>query len=175
MRLFRKRKKSDLQKLIENGLKVGKNFNMEAQCIIDSSHCWHITIGDNVTLAPRVYILAHDSSTNMHVGYTKIGKVSIGDYVFVGASSIILPGVNIGSRVIVGAGSVVSKDIPDNSVAVGNPAKVVATLDEYLAKIKAEMESYPLFDENYTLRKDVSDAMKDEMNEKMSKRFGYIS
>ena len=174
MRLFKKRKKSYLEKLKEDGLQVGKNFTMEAECIIDNSHCWHIIIGDNVTLAPRVYILAHDSSTKMHVNYTKIGKVTIGDSVFIGAASIILPGVSIGSRVIIGAGSVVTKDIPNNSVAVGNPAKVVSKLDDYLKRVKNEMGEYPLFNESYTLRENVSDAMKDEMNNKMSKDFGYI-
>lgn len=174
MRLFKKRKKSDLEKLIDNGLVVGKNFQMEAQCIIDGSHCWHIKIGDDVTLAPRVYILAHDSSTNMHTGYTRIGKVTLGNKIFVGAGTIILPGVSIGDDVIIGAGSVVSKDIPGNSVAVGNPARVVSSLEAYLQKIKAEMQEVPLFGEEYTLRKDVSEAMKKEMNLQMDKDFGYI-
>lgn len=50
-----------LGKLIKRGLKVGKNFHRMGGVIIDPSHCYHITIGDNVTLAPRVHILAHDS------------------------------------------------------------------------------------------------------------------
>jgi len=174
MRLFRKRKKSYLDSLKEAGLEVGKNFTMEAECIIDSSHCWHITIGDNVTLAPRVYILAHDSSTKMHVNYTRIAKVKIGDNVFIGAASIILPGVTIGSSVIIGAGSVVTKDIPPNSVAVGNPARVVSTLDNYLSRIKDEMNESPLFEASYTLRENVSDEMKDKMNTEMINGFGYI-
>ncbi len=174
MRLFKKRKKSDLEKLIDNGLVVGKNFHMEAQCIIDGSHCWHIKIGDDVTLAPRVYILAHDSSTHMHTGYTRIGKIVIGNKVFVGAATIILPGVTIGDNVIIGAGSVVVKDVPANSVAVGNPARVVSSLDTYLQKVNIEMEESPLFGEEYTLRGDVSDDLKQEMNRGMMNRIGYI-
>ncbi len=54
---------SQLEELKKNGLKVGENFDMQGGCIIDSSHCWHIQIGNNVTLAPRVHILAHDAST----------------------------------------------------------------------------------------------------------------
>ena len=128
-----------LDKLIKRGLKVGKNFGRMGGVIIDPTHCYHITIGDNVTLAPRVHILAHDSSTFMFLGKTRAANVTIGNQVFVGAGSIILPGVHIGNRVIIGAGSIVSKDIPDNSVAVGNPAKVICSLDDYLDKEKTKM------------------------------------
>lgn len=128
-----------LDKLIKRGLKVGKNFHRMGGVSIDATHCYHIAIGDNVTLAPRVQILAHDSSTMMFLGKTRAANVCIGDNVFIGAGSIILPGVHIGNRVIIGAGSIVSKDIPDNSVAAGNPAKVLGPIDEYLEKEKAQM------------------------------------
>lgn len=71
--------------------------------------------------------------------------VRIGNDVFVGAGTIILPGVDIGNRVIIGAGSVVTKSIPDNSLAVGNPVKVVGAYDEYLNKHKSLMEKVPKF------------------------------
>lgn len=129
----------NIEKLFKRGLKVGKNFYRGPGVIIDPMHCYHITIGDNVSIAPRTHILAHDASTRTFLGKTRAANVTIGNYVFVGAGSIILPGVHIGNRVILGAGSIVSKDIPDNSVAVGNPAKVICTLDDYLAKEKAKM------------------------------------
>lgn len=128
-----------LEKLIKRGLKVGKNFHRMGGVIIDASHCYHITIGDNVTLAPRVHVLAHDTSTYVFFGKTRAANVSIGNNVFVGASTIILPGVHIGNRVIIGAGSIVTKDIPDNSVAAGNPAKVICPIDEYLERENAKM------------------------------------
>lgn len=128
-----------LDKLIKRGLKVGKNFHRMGGVIIDPSHCYHIMIGDNVTLAPRVHILAHDTSTYMFLGKTRAANVSVGNNVFVGAGTIILPGVHIGNRVIIGAGSIIAKDIPDNSVAAGNPAKVICLIDEYLEKEKAKM------------------------------------
>lgn len=129
-----------LDKLLKRGLKVGKRFNRMGGVIIDPTHCYHITIGDNVTLAPRVHILAHDASTYLFFGKTRAANVIIGNDVFVGAGSIILPGVHIGNRVIIGAGSIVAKDIPDNSVVVGNPAKVICSIDEYLEKEKAKMK-----------------------------------
>lgn len=111
--------------LINRGLIVGENFSRQPGCIIDKFHSWLISIGNNVTLAPRVHILAHDASTKVHLGYTKIGRVEIGNNVFVGADSIVLPNVKIGDNVIIGSGSVVSKDIPENSVVIGVPARVI--------------------------------------------------
>lgn len=128
-----------LDKLLKRGLKIGKNFTRMSGVVIDASHCYHITIGDDVILAPRVHILAHDASTWLFLGKTRAANVTIGNQVFVGAGSIILPGVHVGNRVIIGAGSIVTKDIPDNSVAVGNPAKVICDIDTYLAKEKAKM------------------------------------
>ena len=146
MKLFRKLleylrgEPQHLDKLIKRGLKIGKDFKRLGGVIIDPSHCYHITIGDNVTLAPRVHILAHDTSTYVFFGKTRAANVTIGNDVFVGASSIILPGVHVGNRVIIGAGSVVTKDIPDNSVAAGNPAKVICPIDVYLEREKAKMQ-----------------------------------
>ena len=94
--------------LVKQGLIVGRNFVMLEDVVIDASHIWHIIIGNEVTLAPRVQILAHDASTKRHLGRTRIGKVAIGDLVFVGALTMILPGVTIGSDVIIGAGSIVT-------------------------------------------------------------------
>ncbi len=160
--------------LKRRGLVVGKNFHMLHGVIIDNSHCWHITIGDNVTLAPRVIILAHDASTKMHLNYTKLGKVTIGNRVFIGASSIVLPGVKIGNKVVIGTGSVVSHDIPDGVVAAGNPAKVLGTIEDFLLVKRKEMKYFPCFGKEYTLGGNITDEMKDEMNEKMNERYGYV-
>ena len=156
---------TNLEILKKCGLKVGKNFKMLEECIIDDSHCWHIEIGDNVTLAPRVHILAHDASTKMHLNYTKIKNVKIGNKVFIGAGSIILPGVTIGNNVIIGAGSVLTKNVPDNSVFAGNPAKFICATDSYLLKVKSQMNPGNCFGEEYTLRSKINVEMKEEMAE----------
>lgn len=142
----------DLEKLIKRGLVVGSNFHCMGGVIIDPSHCWHIKIGNNVTLAPRVHILAHDASTKLFLDYTRVSNVTIGDNVFVGAGTIVLPGVSIGSNVVIGAGSVVSHDIPDGSVAMGNPARVVKSLEEFLTREKERMNEGNIFGDEFTLR-----------------------
>lgn len=176
-KLMRLKSEISTEDLIKLGLTVGKNFSRQEKTLIDRSHCWLINIGDDVTLAPRVHILAHDASTKNDLGYTRIGLVNIGHNVFVGASTTILPGVTIGDNVVIGAGSVVSKDIPSNSVAVGSPAKVLCSYDEYIRRKKAEMENSPVYDEKYTLRNpNLSDEMKSEMKKALQEKngVGYV-
>ena len=114
------------------GMRIGQRtiFFDPASCTLDVSRPWLIEIGDNVTMAPRVHILAHDASTKKALGYSRIGLVNIGSNVFIGAESVVLPGVTIGDNVVIGAGSVVTKDIPSNVVAVGNPCKVMREVGE---------------------------------------------
>jgi maltose O-acetyltransferase len=159
--------------LRRRGLVVGKNFDMLEGVQIDWSHCWRITIGDDVTLAPSVRILAHDASTKAYLGYTRIGKVTIGNRVFIGANSIVLPGVDIGDDVIIGAGSIVTHDIPDNTVAAGNPARPLGHTDEYIERRRREMAETPNFGRDYTLEQGITPAMRDEMNERID-RIGYV-
>lgn len=152
----------NLRKLKARGLTVGVNFKLLGGCIIDHSHCCLISIGDNVTFAPRVHVLAHDASTKNDLGYTRIALTRIGNNVFVGAGSIIMPGVSIGDDSIVGAGSVVTKDVGRSMVVAGNPARFVCTKGEYLDRQRAAMEELPLFDEKYTLRGGVTPPLAQE-------------
>ena len=150
--VYRMRGEYTTEKLIAMGMRVGKNFGRLGGVILDPSHCWLIEIGDDVTMAPRVHILAHDASTKTHLGYTKIGRVTIGNNVFIGAESVVLPGVTIGDNSIVGANSTVTHDVPANSVVAGSPARVICSLEDYLAKERKRMESSPSYDESWTLR-----------------------
>lgn len=172
--VYRIRGEYTTEKLIKMGLKVGKNFGRLNGVILDPSHCWLITIGDNVTLAPRVHILAHDASTKEFLNYTKVGRVNIGSNVFIGAESVVLPNVNIGDNVVIGANSTVTKDIPSNTVYAGNPAKFICTLEEYLDKNKARMKESFIYGEKYTLRGNIDDSKKNQMYEELMNKIGFI-
>lgn len=133
----------------KNGVKIGENVQL-LNSHLDWNHGFLISIGNNVTIT-NATILTHDASTHIFFGYSKIGAVTIGDNVFIGYGSIILPGITIGNNCIIGAGSIVTKDIPEGSVAAGNPAKVICNTDEYLGKHKNAMKYKPVYHKAWEL------------------------
>lgn len=154
--------------LIKRGLIVGERFSRQGGCRIDPSYVHLIEIGDDVELAPNVTILAHDNSLKKIVGLCKIGKVKIGNNVFVGAGSIILPNVVIGDNVVIGAGSIVSRSLEANAVYAGVPAKTICSIEDYknktISKIKMggkiferKYSTFNLSKEEKSYRKSVCD------------------
>lgn len=112
-------------------IEVGKNFFANYNCtIIDVAK---VVIGDNCHMAPNVSIYTaghpvHPVARNSAYEYGI--EVTIGDNVWIGGNTVILPGVHIGSNTVIGAGSVVTHDIPDWVVAAGNPCKVIRKITE---------------------------------------------
>lgn len=165
----------DTEKLVERGLKLGENVNIQNGAIIDSSHCFLISIDDDCTIAPTAYILAHDASTYSHLGYTKIGLVNIGKRTFIGAGSVILPGVSIGHDVIVGAGSVVSKDIASGVIVAGNPAVVVGETNSYARKHQELMKKRPVYEsDGWRIGYGITEENKRLMREALKDGIGYV-
>jgi maltose O-acetyltransferase len=162
-----------IQELIDDGMNFGKNISIVDKFFFDKAHCYLITIGDNTTFAPNVSLIAHDASTKYHLGYTKFAKINIGRNCFLGHSVIVLAGVTIGDDSIIGAGSVVTKSIPARSVAAGNPAKVICSLDEYLAKIKEARGDKKIFDSSYHIQY-LTREKRAELLEYADKGQGYI-
>lgn len=125
-----------------NRIHVGKNFFANYNCtILDVAP---VTIGDNCQLAPNVaiYTAGHPIHPLPRNTYYEFGKpITIGDNVWIGGNSVILPGVHIGSNVVIGAGSVVSRDIPDWVIAAGNPCRIIREItDEDIRKLYKEEE-----------------------------------
>ena len=123
------------------GVTLGKNVHFYGMPSgMFGSEPWLITIGDNVHITSGCAFVTHDGGTLIlrqevpDLEWT--APIVIGSNVYLGVRTLVLPGVTIGSRVIVGAGSIVTKSIPDNSVAVGSPARVIKTVDEYLEQMK---------------------------------------
>jgi maltose O-acetyltransferase len=111
-------------------ISVGDRFYANAGCVF--LDCAPITIGDRALLGPAVhlYTATHplDADTRRR-GLELALPIEIGDDVWIGGGAIVLPGVKIGDRAVVGAGSVVTKDVPGEAVAAGNPARVVNHLE----------------------------------------------
>lgn len=112
-------------------IEVGKNFFANYNCtIIDVAK---VRIGDNCQMAPNVaiYTAGHPVYPTTRNSAFEYGKeVTIGDNVWLGGNTVVCPGVNIGNNVVIGAGSVVTKDIPDWSIAAGNPCRVIRKITE---------------------------------------------
>ncbi len=106
---------------------------------LDENFPYLITIGEHVTITNST-ILTHDATSIRISGYTKVGKVSIGNNVFIGYNSLVMPGSEIGDNVIIGAGSIVRGQVPDGVVMAGNPLKYICSYDEYAKKTNERIE-----------------------------------
>lgn len=129
--------------LRKNGIKVGKNVNFRypAHTTIDLNRPCLIEFGDNLDINDNFTVLTHDFASFVFRRYyhdfvNSSGKVKIGNNIVFGRNVTILKGVTIGDNCIIGAGSIVSKSIPSNSVAMGIPAKVILSLDDYYKRRK---------------------------------------
>ena len=134
-----------------------------------------ISIGDRGGFGSSCAILTHDAMPNEYLDATRVGKVTIHESCHFGMNTVILPGVTIGPRVVVGAGSVVHKDIPADSVAAGNPAKVICTLQEYLDRHKEAMKTAPLFPFYEYSQEYLTPEKIRFMQDELAKSSGYIT
>ena len=125
-------------------ISIGENFYTNYNCTI--LDCAKVTIGDNVLFAPNVSLFTaghpiHFEPRNTGIEYAF--PITIGNNVWIGGGVIVNPGITIGDNVVIGSGSVLTKDIPSNSIAVGNPCKVIRKIiDEdkkyYFKNLKIE-------------------------------------
>ena len=107
-------------------IEIGEDFYANHNCVI--LDCAKVTFGNNVFIAPNCgfYTAGHPvDAKRRNQGLEYAFPITVGDNVWIGGGVQVMPGVTIGSNVVIGGGSVVTKDIPDNVVAVGNPCRVL--------------------------------------------------
>ena len=129
------------------GVAIGKNCKLNGSPDWGSEP-WLISIGDYSEVSFDCAFITHDGAVGVirhedkYKNVIKFGRISIGENVFIGARSTILPGVTIGNRSIIAAGSIVSKSIPSGEVWGGVPARFIMTTDEYAEKCLKNTPDY---------------------------------
>ncbi len=159
-----------LESRIRNGLKVGKNVYIQKNVSIDDRYSFLIEIGDNCRISNDVVILAHDATLFKEIGITRIAPVKILNGSFIGSRAIILPGVTIGPRAMVAAGSVVNRDIGEDMVAAGNPARPYGKFSDMIKKFGELAKEKRIFEERELEENLISpvDIIKEVQKEKLT-------
>ena len=135
LRMFRKIFLSPAKRARMAGVIMGhENFIAD---VFWSSEPYLITIGSHCQITKGVRFFTHGGGgavRSFSPLFDCFGKIVLGDYVYIGENSLIMPGVSIGNNVLIAAGSVVTKSVPSNVVVGGNPARIICSIDDYLMK-----------------------------------------
>jgi acetyltransferase-like isoleucine patch superfamily enzyme len=159
----RERNIARIARLRSRGVRIGEG------CVIHTEHFssepYLVDIGDNVGIAPGTHFMTHDGSVfpARRLGPQIFGRISIGDNSFVGMNCLILPGTVVGRDCIIGAGSVVGSTVPDGSVVMGNPARVVMSV-----KMAEQLPA------RHRHRLDVSGLPPEERERRIREHFGLL-
>lgn len=139
--------------LKSRGVKIGRESQWFSESMPSKAEANMISIGDYTNIGMRVIFLTHDGAIGTHINrnpkfieknihVTKMGKISVGNHVFIGDSSIILPSVTIGDFSIIAAGSVVTKNVPGWEVWGGVPAKFIKSSVDWVEEVLKSNQIY---------------------------------
>lgn len=137
-----------MEALRKEGVHMGSDCDIYSTASFGSEP-YLITLGNHVRVNHNVTFVTHDGGVWVLREYLNsvdsknidlFGKIVVGNNVHIGTNAIIMPGVTIGNNCIIGCGAIVTKNIPDNSVAVGVPARVIESIDEYVSKHEKEFD-----------------------------------
>ena len=171
----RLRSEPNLERLVAQGLQLGVDAHISRPLYIDQLHPWLITIGDHVTIGPYAAIITHDTSLVQHTGQTRLGRVVLGNRVYIGVGAILLPGTTIGEDSVVGAGAVVHGQVPPASLAIGNPAKIspVKSAAAWQRASAARAPNWP--DKGWTIFSGITEERKREQRDALANgASGYV-
>jgi maltose O-acetyltransferase len=161
--LDRVRGEVNINRLVAQGLELGRGVYIGQRVHLDAGHPWLISIGDHSVITSGSVVLTHDGATQLPTGLTRIAPVVIGKRVFVGAGAVILPGARIGDDSIIGALTVVRGEIPPGSIVIGNPGQIVSTVDAYAERHLQAAADGPVWPQNgWMAGRGITDARKAE-------------
>ena len=160
------------ESLVARGLRLGRNVYIGDRVIFDDGFLSLISVDDDSVICAGTRLLAHDASTRHRLGYTVIKPVSIGKRVYVGADSLILPGVGVGDDAIVGAGSVVTGDVEAGVIVAGNPAREVGTTELLVARRMEEIRSQEAL--RSSIAAGVTEVERERIVAERTSRAGYV-
>lgn len=156
------------------GIRVGKGVWIGDATRLDWSHGRHISIGDGATLAPGVRILCHDASCVRRIGGTWVAPVSIGAGAFIGAESVLMPGVTVGDGAVVAAGAVVTRDVPAGTIVAGVPAKPIGAVADLDARRREQMATMPQFQSAEYEQEDLPADKDQQLRDAIANHGGYF-
>jgi hypothetical protein len=144
--LMRLRGWQTLRFMRKRGLRAEAPVRFAARSLIDARFAWAVEIGAYTIVANDVRIIVHDAAIKRITGYTEVRPVTIGRRCYLGTGTIVLPGARIGDEAIIGAGSVVRGEIPARSLAVGNPARVIGSIEKLRERHLEQIADGPTFE-----------------------------
>jgi maltose O-acetyltransferase len=165
-----------LNRLVGQGLQLGRAVYVAPTAFLDPGHPWLIEIGEETLVGPWAIVLAHDTSTRLHTGHTLIGRVTIGKRVYVGHGAIIMPGSTIGDEAVIAPGAMVHGNIPARAVVIGNPAQVISDVDSFRQQHREAIARGPVWPiPGWTLANGgISEARREAQRDALADRCGYL-